>query len=217
MNTTGGSGAEYPVSAGTQPFGIVGGPDGNVWFTEAQRNLIGRMSTERSPVGTINGSSRFPPRAVGHMGLPSVPTTTYGSRNPAVTTSAALRLLETSPSFPSRRERAILRASLSDPTTTCGWWRRPATRSAESRSRAPSPSSTYRLRAAAPTASPPAPMATCGSQSPSPTKWCESRLRTSSLSIASQRQGAHRRNCCGTRWQPVVHRVAGEQIGRIKL
>jgi streptogramin lyase len=46
-----GSVAEYAVpTAGSQPVSLVGGPDGNLWFTEYAGNKIGRLSTD----GTFN-------------------------------------------------------------------------------------------------------------------------------------------------------------------
>jgi streptogramin lyase len=36
---------EYPLPQGRSlPWGITGGPDGNIWFTEAVGNKIGRIS-----------------------------------------------------------------------------------------------------------------------------------------------------------------------------
>jgi virginiamycin B lyase len=44
--TTDGHFTKYPLSSSeTQPWGIVAGPDGNLWFTEVSTNRIGRMST----------------------------------------------------------------------------------------------------------------------------------------------------------------------------
>lgn len=53
---------EYPVTtAGAFPLGITSGPDGNLWFTEQQKNKIGRIS----PTGTVTeftlpGADSFP-------------------------------------------------------------------------------------------------------------------------------------------------------------
>jgi streptogramin lyase len=47
--------AEFPgVAAGSAPFGITVGPDGNVWFTETQGNQIGMMNP------TTHAVSEFP-------------------------------------------------------------------------------------------------------------------------------------------------------------
>src|SRR5438093_745746 len=38
--------SEYPVpTPGSYPYGITAGPDGNLWFTEANGNKIGRITT----------------------------------------------------------------------------------------------------------------------------------------------------------------------------
>ena len=36
---------EFPLTLPSEPFGITAGPDGNVWFTEAFGNKIGRITT----------------------------------------------------------------------------------------------------------------------------------------------------------------------------
>jgi len=36
---------EFPLPLPGEPFGITAGPDGNVWFTEAFGNKIGRITT----------------------------------------------------------------------------------------------------------------------------------------------------------------------------
>src|SRR5438128_2059168 len=37
---------EYPLPTGnSQPYGITGGPDGSLWFTEQLGNKIGRITT----------------------------------------------------------------------------------------------------------------------------------------------------------------------------
>ena len=42
--------AEFPLpESGSQPYDIVTGPDGNLWFTDNGRNEIGRIS----PDGTV--------------------------------------------------------------------------------------------------------------------------------------------------------------------
>ena len=40
---------EFPLTANTHPLGIASGPDGNLWFVEANANQIGRIT----PTGTI--------------------------------------------------------------------------------------------------------------------------------------------------------------------
>ena len=51
----------YPVlTAASQPFGIVAGPDGNIWFTEYGSAKIGRIT----PAGTI---TEFPTTATGEV------------------------------------------------------------------------------------------------------------------------------------------------------
>jgi len=37
------------ITAGATPFGITAGPDGNLWFTEANGNRIGRIT----PAGVV--------------------------------------------------------------------------------------------------------------------------------------------------------------------
>jgi streptogramin lyase len=44
LSPIGDSIADYPLSASAQPQGITAGPDGNVWFTEANSALIGRIT-----------------------------------------------------------------------------------------------------------------------------------------------------------------------------
>jgi streptogramin lyase len=44
LSPIGGSIADYPLSASVQPQGITAGPDGNVWFTEANSAVIGRIT-----------------------------------------------------------------------------------------------------------------------------------------------------------------------------
>ena len=51
--TTAGQITEYPLPAGSSPFGpgpwgIVTGPDGALWFTESNGRNIGRITTEGS-------------------------------------------------------------------------------------------------------------------------------------------------------------------------
>jgi streptogramin lyase len=43
--TTAGSVTEYPLTAGSGPFGITAGPDGALWFTEQGTDKIGRITT----------------------------------------------------------------------------------------------------------------------------------------------------------------------------
>jgi virginiamycin B lyase len=48
--TTGGVVSEFGLSnAGSQPFGIAAGPDGNIWFVELNANNVGRVSVPSSP------------------------------------------------------------------------------------------------------------------------------------------------------------------------
>jgi streptogramin lyase len=47
--TTAGVITEYPLAAGSNPYGITTGPDGNLWFTEGGGNKIGRIT----PAGVI--------------------------------------------------------------------------------------------------------------------------------------------------------------------
>ena len=52
---------EFPLpTANSGPYGITAGPDGNLWFTEANSNNIGRISTAgvvtEFPIPTANGN-----------------------------------------------------------------------------------------------------------------------------------------------------------------
>ena len=46
------------TTAGAQPYGIAQGPDGNIWFTEAGKNQIGKINptTHVMKEFTIDGS-----------------------------------------------------------------------------------------------------------------------------------------------------------------
>jgi streptogramin lyase len=58
---TSGTITEYPVpTKGSEPFGIVAGPDGNIWFNEYSAAKIGRIT----PAGTI---TEFPTGAPGEV------------------------------------------------------------------------------------------------------------------------------------------------------
>ena len=49
---------EFPVpTAGSSPFGITTGPDGNLWFTENSANQIGRLTLASSGLTIIPNSS----------------------------------------------------------------------------------------------------------------------------------------------------------------
>ena len=43
--TTSGAFTEYPITAGSGPFGITTGADGALWFAEFNTGKIGRVST----------------------------------------------------------------------------------------------------------------------------------------------------------------------------
>ena len=43
--TPAGAVTEFPLPAGSQPYGIARGPDGNLWFTESAFSRIGRMTS----------------------------------------------------------------------------------------------------------------------------------------------------------------------------
>ena len=49
---------EFPLPEGAQPEGIIAGPDGNVWFTEASQARIGRMTPTGGNVTLFPGGAR---------------------------------------------------------------------------------------------------------------------------------------------------------------
>ena len=80
-------------TAGSQPWGITAGPDGNVWFTESFGNKIGRIT----PAGVI---TEFPIPTTGSRPSGSRParTATSGSPSRAATRSAGSPPRASSPS-----------------------------------------------------------------------------------------------------------------------
>ena len=83
--TPGGALSEFPLAAGSHPYGIAAGPDGALWFTEYSGDKIGRIT----PGGAL---SEFPLAA---GSLPRVssraPTARSGSPRVAATRSGASR------------------------------------------------------------------------------------------------------------------------------
>jgi len=60
---------EFPIpTAGSQPYGITMGPDGNVWFTEEVGNKIGRITP-----GSVNTIAEFPIPGFGPQGITAGP------------------------------------------------------------------------------------------------------------------------------------------------
>ncbi len=73
--TPAGNVTEYPLSFGTDPVGIISGPDGNLWFTAYGSNTIDVMSTS----GTLLHQYSIIPPAGGRPG--SLADITVGSDN----------------------------------------------------------------------------------------------------------------------------------------
>lgn len=75
---------EYPVPTPSTPVGITTGPDGNLWFTEAVGNKIGRMSPTGTLIaeyplpGEFSTPTTSPPARTGTSGSPCS-TSTPGS------------------------------------------------------------------------------------------------------------------------------------------
>ena len=193
---------------------IAAGPDGNLWFTENAANKIGRITTAgvvtEFPIPTasqlaLTGSRPARTATSGSPKSAASPTRSAGSRRPA-----------SSPSSPSQRPSATLKASRRARTATSGSPNTTPTRSGGSRPPASSPSSPSPLPAAAPTGSRPARTATSGSPSEAGNQI--GRITPAGVDHRVPRSHGRQPPCRHhgrPGRQPLVHRERGNQIGRI--
>ena len=107
--TTSGTVTEFPVTAGSQPRGIVAGPDGNLWFAEPFGDRIGRIT----PAGKVTEYSTGITRGSEPTYLAVGPTEPCGSRR---ATTCATRS-GVSSSIPQRPLAAQPRSRLAAPSS----------------------------------------------------------------------------------------------------
>jgi streptogramin lyase len=115
---------EFPLpSASSSPAGITAGPDGNLWFTEATGDRIGRIT----PAGVITEFHMSPPLGRGPTGITAGPdgnlwfTETTGNMIGRITPAGGIK------EFPSPRQPADPMASRPAPTAASTSPRPPAT------------------------------------------------------------------------------------------
>ena len=98
MDVTGAVQEELPVSAGSRPLSICLGPDGNLWFTEADANAIGRVDLAKAgEAHVLSMDAGFSPKRRKAKLGDSVQWTFLGPNVHSVADSSGLGLFDSGP------------------------------------------------------------------------------------------------------------------------